>query len=146
MTLKSGWRVRLLMSENILDASEVLKKKVKKLGKYEKGKIYEFFEIFQEGGFAAIDNYFIDGHRVRNKASDDVDKDDPDFVEKVKLAQRYDLWHFHVGFYDFGYDIKGYEVSKNGELTSQWVIHYQKFAENHINAVDLTPHQEERES
>ena len=114
------------MSENILETSEMLKDKVKKLGKFEKGKVFEFFQTFEQGGFTAIDNYFVQGHKVRNKASDDVDTNDPDFIAKVKFAQQHSLWHFHVGFYDFGYDLKGYEVSKNGELTSQWVIHYQK--------------------
>ncbi|UQV24856.1 MULTISPECIES: hypothetical protein [Vibrio] len=128
------------MSENILETSEMLKDKVKKLGKFEKGKMFEFFQTFEQGGFTAIDNYFVQGHKVRNKASDDVDTNDPDFIAKVKFAQQHSLWHFHVGFYDFGYDLKGYEVSKNGELTSQWVIHYQKFADNHINVADLTPH------
>jgi hypothetical protein len=128
------------MSENILETSEILKDKVKKLSKREKGKVFEFFQTFQDGGFTAIDNYFIEGYRVRNKSSDNVRTDDPDFVSKVKFAQKHDLWHFHAGFYDFGYDIEGYEVSSNGELTSQWVIHYQKFSDNHINVADLTPH------
>jgi hypothetical protein len=128
------------MSENILETSEVLKDKVKKLGKREKGKVFEFFQTFQDGGFAAIDNYFVEGYRVRNKSSDNVRTDDLDFVAKVKFAQKHNLWHFHAGFYDFGYGIEGYKVSSNGELTSQWVIHYQKFSDNHINVADLTPH------
>ena len=34
----------------------------------------------------------------------------------------------------------GCMLSPKGDLTSQWVIHYQKFSELHIKAVDISPH------
>lgn len=127
-------------NNNVLDTSEVLKDKLKKLGKAERRKVFDFFQAFEQGGFPAINSYSIQGYIVRNKSSDNVDPNDPDFAAKVKFAQENLLWHFHIGFYDYNYTINGYTLSQNGDLTSQWVIHYQKFADNHINVVDLTPH------
>ncbi|WP_412500761.1 hypothetical protein [Shewanella chilikensis] len=126
--------------EFILEASENIKKKIKKFGKKPKARITFFIDEFQRGGFAAIDNVVINGYKVRNKASDEVPKDDPEWLTKVKLAQDNNLWHFHLGFYDIDCDIDGYCISNKGDLTSQWVIHYQKLSDHHIHMVDITPH------
>jgi hypothetical protein len=114
--------------------------KAKKLSKAPRKKLASFFNTFQTGGFHAIDNVTIDGRKVRNKSSDNIPSSDPYFVKKVKFAQKYQLWHFHAGFYDVDCDIEGYKYSESGDLTSQWVIHYQKFSDSHINVVDVTPH------
>lgn len=126
--------------DNKLEATDHFKDKVKKFSREPKKKITTFIQTFQEGGFSAIDNVKINGIKVRNKSSDDVPTSDPQFVSKVKLAQKYNLWHYHAGFYNIDCDFDGYNVSSCGDLTSQWVIHYQLFTENHINIVDVTPH------
>ncbi|MBM7072825.1 hypothetical protein JQC92_12410 [Shewanella sp. 202IG2-18] len=124
----------------ILEASEHFKSKFKNFDKEPKSKLTFFIKTFQEGGFNSIDNVIIDGYKIRNKSSDDVPTDDPNWLEKVKYAQEHKLWHYHAGFYDLDCELKGYDISKAGDLTSQWVIHYQKLSENNINIVDVTPH------
>jgi hypothetical protein len=39
--------------------------------------------LFADGGFEKIDNYQIQSYLVRNKSSDNVNKDDAAFIEKV---------------------------------------------------------------
>lgn len=41
----------------------------------------------------------------RNKSSDDVDFDNNNFINDIKFAQQYNLWHYHLG-------IPKYEQSK----------------------------------
>ncbi|WP_417698054.1 hypothetical protein [Psychromonas sp.] len=127
------------------EVTDTFKSKLKNFGNAEKKKVVTFITAFQKGGFSAIDNFIIKDdkkeYKVRNKSSDNVRTDDPDFVNKVKFAIDNKLWHFHAGFYamDAG-NIQGYNISERGDLTSQWVIHYQKFTDKHIKAVDITPH------
>lgn len=124
-----------------LEASITFKNKLKNFGKQEKKKVTTFINTFQNGGFLAIDNFKIQSFKVRNKRSDDVPTEDPLFVQKVKFALENKLWHFHAGFYSLSNnDIEGYTLSSKGDLTSQWVIHYQKFSDVYIKAVDITPH------
>jgi mRNA-degrading endonuclease RelE of RelBE toxin-antitoxin system len=125
---------------NRLEVTDHFKKKARNLAKKPRKKIASFIDIFQTGGFYAIDNVSIDGRIVRNKQSNNIPTSDPDFIKKVSFAQKHKLWHFHAGFYDVDCDIDGYKYSESGDLTSQWVIHYQKFSESHINIVDVTPH------
>jgi hypothetical protein len=129
------------MTDNRLDRSSTFDQKLKGFGKQERKAIFtHFVTTFTEDGFSGLNNYYLDGYLVRNKNSDNVDTDCPDFIEQVKYAQKHSLWHFHAGFYDYSYEIKGYELSQKGDLTSQWVIHYQYFNDNHIKVVDVTPH------
>lgn len=124
-----------------LDVSDTFKSKLKNFGNAEKKKVITFITTFQKGGFSAIDNFIIQNYKVRNKSSDNVPKDDPNFIDKVKFAQDNKLWHFHAGFYAMdGNNIEGYTLSNKGDLTSKWVIHYQKFSDVHIKAVDISPH------
>ena len=129
------------MIENKLERSKTFDRKIKGFGREERKAIFtHFVTTFENCGFQGLNSYKIDEYLVRNKDSSDVDKNDNDFVNKVKLAQKYNLWHFHVGFYDYGYDVKGYQISSKGDLTSQWVVHYQHLSDNHIKAVNITPH------
>lgn len=61
-----------------------------------------------------------------------VPKNDPDWLNKVKYAQAYNLWHYHIG-------IPNYELSEKGDYTSEYVLHYIK-GENFIKIVDLSAH------
>ncbi len=126
--------------ENIIDASQHFKGKIQKFSKGPKTRIAKFIDTFQTGGFSAINSVTINGYIVRNKPSDDVPTDDPDWLLKVRYVQEHKLWHFHIGFYDVDCDFEGYKIAPSGDLTSQWVIHYQKFSDNHINIADITPH------
>jgi len=80
-----------------------------------------------------IINFGFFGLEGRNKNSDNVDKDDPHFSQKVKYAQDNALWHYHIG-------ILRYDHNKPfGDRTSEYVLHYQRFSET-IKIVDYTAH------
>ena len=125
-------------------ASDFVKKRIKNFSKAEKLKIHRFINAFQTGGFQAIDKFLIDEYKVRNKNSDDVRTEDFQFIEKVRFAQKYKLWHYHAGFYNTQkneYPIdNGYKLSNAQDLISQWVIHYQKISDVRIILVDIKPH------
>jgi hypothetical protein len=108
-----------------IEITLIFKNKVKGFAIAEKRKIRRFIELFSNGGFKAIDNYLIQSYRVRNKSSDNVDKEDSNFIEKVKYAIENKLWHYHAGFYNLNneYPIdNGYKLSEKDDLVSQWLI------------------------
>ena len=126
-----------------IDTTLVFKSKVKGFSISEKRKIRQFIELFTDGGFEKIDNYQIQSYRVRNKSSDNVNKNDTAFIEKVSYAIKHKLWHYHAGFYNVNneYPINnGYKLSEKNDLVSQWLIHYQKLSNSHIVLVDIMPH------
>jgi hypothetical protein len=119
------------------------KNKLKNFGLAEKRKIKRFMDEFSKSGFQAIDSYTIQGYKVRNKSSDDVNKNDADFIKIVKYALTHKLWHYHAGFYNLNneYPIdNGYKLSDKNDLVSQWLIHYQKLSDTHLVLVDIMPH------
>lgn len=65
--------------------------------------------------------------------SDNVPTDDPDWLVKVRYAQKHGLRHYHIG-------IPYYVDSGKGYFTSGYVIHYQEIAPNHIKLVDMSWH------
>jgi hypothetical protein len=126
-----------------IDMTLVFKNKVNGFSISEKRKIRQFIELFTDGGFEKIDNYQIQSYRVRNKSSDNVNKNDTAFIEKVSYAIKHKLWHYHAGFYNVNneYPINnGYKLSEKNDLVSQWLIHYQKQSNSHIILVDIMPH------
>ena len=91
----------------------------------DKDKINDFVFHVEEHGFVGLAG--------RNKSSDNVPKDDPDFLSKVKYAKEYRLWHYHVG-------IPVYDKAKGfGNYTSEYVLHY-RLLENNIVIVDMDFH------
>jgi hypothetical protein len=98
-----------------IDTTLVFKNKVKGFSISEKRKIKRFIELFAEGGFEKIDNYQIQSYRVRNKSSDDVNKNDTAFIEKVSYAIKHKLWHYHAVFYNVNNEYQidnGYKLSE----------------------------------
>ncbi len=80
-----------------------------------------------------IRNYGFVGLAGRNKNSDEVDKDDPEWLDKVTYAQKYNLWHYHIG-------IPKYDTTKGcGDWTSEYIIHY-VMQENFVTLVDFNCH------
>lgn len=104
--------------------SPLFKQGVKNYPKADQLKIGEFVEHLQNYGFAGLQG--------RNKSSDNVPTDDPNWAKKVAFAQKYSLWHYHIG-------IPSYTQASNGEMTSEYVLHYQRFAEK-IIIVAMSPH------
>ncbi len=70
----------------------------------------------------------------KNKYSDDIDTDDPNFLKKVDYVKKHCLWHYHIG-------IKKYDRSKPfGEWTSEYVLHYCRLGADAIKIVDYSAH------
>ncbi len=61
----------------------------------------------------------FEGLEGRNKSSDNVPTDDPNFADKVAYAQQHNLWHYHIG-------IPCYETGNKGDKVSEYILHYVK--------------------
>lgn len=97
---------------------------LKNFPKDDRNKIRDFIEHVEQFGF--------DGLLGRNKSSDNVPTDDPNWSKKVSYAQKYKLWHYHIG-------IPKYEMATNGEYVSEYILHYIR-EENEIKLVALSYH------
>lgn len=81
-----------------------------------------------------LNSYGFEGLEGRNKPSDNVPFNDPDYVAKSEYAKEYNLWHYHIG-------IPHYDKSKPfGDRTSEYVLHYRKVDSTTIKIVDLSSH------
>ncbi|MEC3939352.1 hypothetical protein [Leclercia adecarboxylata] len=89
-------------------------------------KISTFIQKVMESGFTNLEG--------RNKFSDDVSTDDPDFIAKVRFVHEHCLWHYHVGIHE-------YEPSTPyGDRTSMFVLHYKRHDPANISVNHLSPH------
>lgn len=79
-----------------------------------------------------VETYGLENLTGRNKSSDNVPTDDPNWLTKVRYAQQYKLWHYHIG-------IPNYETATNGEQVSEYILHYQRF-DNEIRLVSMSYH------
>lgn len=70
-----------------------------------------------------VEHYGLEGLQGRNKKSDDIDTNDPNWLTKVRFVNQYNLWHYHIGINETWY---GYQESPKGDFTSEYVIHYMK--------------------
>ncbi len=89
--------------------AEDFKKGLENFPKEDRRKIAEFILFVQQNGFTGLPG--------RNKSSDSVPTDDPQWLEKVQFAQRHNLWHYHIG-------IPEYKGSRYGDFTSAYILHY----------------------
>lgn len=87
-------------------------------------KIKQFADHIRKHGF--------EGLQGRNKSSADVPFDNPNWLAHVNHAQDNKLWHYHIG-------IPCYETSPNGDLTSEYILHYIRDDE-FIVLVDMSAH------
>lgn len=97
---------------------------LKNFPKADREKIRTFAEHIEQFGF--------DGLKGRNKSSDNVPKDNPNWAERVAYAQQHKLWHYHIGIPD-------YQLSDKGDYVSEYVLHYIKESD-YIMLVDMSPH------
>lgn len=88
---------------------ELFKQHFKNFPKNDRKIIFEFIAYVEENGF--------DGLTGRNKSSDNVPFDNPNWSANVKHAQANKLWHYHIG-------IPHYETSPKGDKTSEYILHY----------------------
>ncbi|MBK5075193.1 hypothetical protein I2492_19600 [Budviciaceae bacterium CWB-B4] len=86
------------------------------------------------GFIAHVKEHSFHGLEGRNKESHHVDRNDPDFIVKVKFAIDNNLWHYHIG-------IVMYDMSKPfGDRTSEYVLHYMMASSQNTKIVDLSAH------
>ncbi|MCK3657431.1 hypothetical protein A4G18_01515 [Pasteurellaceae bacterium Pebbles2] len=87
--------------------------------------ISDFIEHLLVSGFEELEG--------RNKKSDEVPHNDPQWRFKVAYAQEHSLWHYHIG-------IIQYDMTKPfGDRTSEYVVHYQ-YLDNLVKIVDYSAH------
>jgi hypothetical protein len=90
--------------------------------------IGEFVFHFHQNG--------LKGFRGKFGPTDNVPHNDPDRAAKIYFAKRNDLWHVHVGH-------PRWNPCKNpmaSYLTSDYVVHFQRFSATHIALVDYNSH------
>lgn len=111
-----------------LDAklTEHFKERYKDFPKSNRKKISAFLIHIMKHGF--------DGLEGRNKYSDDVSRDDPLFVSKVRFVNEHCLWHYHVGIHEYK------DGTEFGDRTSMFVLHYSRLQPNLIRVAHLSPH------
>lgn len=100
-------------------------------------KEYQHFPVADKLAIAEFASHLsklgFNGLQGRNKSSDSVPTNDPKWSEKVSYAQRYHLWHYHIG-------IISYDMDKPfGDRTSEYVVHYQRLG-NVVRIVDYSAH------
>lgn len=79
-----------------------------------------------------VETYGLTQLKGRNKSSDNVPTNDPNWTNKVAYAQKHKLWHFHIGIPD-------YTLSEKGDYVSEYILHYQLF-DDEIKLVSMSYH------
>ncbi|MDN8598642.1 hypothetical protein Q0A17_04290 [Citrobacter sp. S2-9] len=106
--------------------NKIFKSRYANLPDSDKKKIFAFYQHVQQKGLTLLEG--------RNKNSDNVPKDDPDFLAKVQYAQANKLWHYHIG-------IEKYDMQRPfGARTSEWILHYINDVPTCIKIADLDSH------
>lgn len=106
--------------------SESFKERYKNFPQKNRLKISAFIAHVKNNGFENLEG--------RNKFSDDISTNDPDFIAKVKFVREYCLWHYHIGIDCYASD------SIFGDRTSMFVLHYSRVEVNKMRVVDMSPH------
>lgn len=76
------------MSGLAVELGQLFSKEMKNFPIEDRLLINKFIIHIQQFGFVGLEG--------RNKNSDNVDKNDPHFSQKVKYAQDNALWHYHI--------------------------------------------------
>ncbi|EIC4352181.1 hypothetical protein LJS80_001116 [Salmonella enterica] len=106
---------------------KLFSKELLNLPEKDQQKIFSFIRHVQSKG--------LDGLEGRNKNSDNVPTDDPDFIAKVKIALEHKLWHYHIG-------ITSYNRNKPyGDRTSEYILHYKnQINPGEVKVIDFSLH------
>ena len=108
-----------------VNLSPTFKSYLKNYPKSDQLKIANFISHVQKHGLTNLEG--------RNKSSDNVPTDDPNWLNKVKQAKMYNLWHYHIGIPDYS--------GIFGDKTSEYVLHYRlDETSNCITIVYMSPH------
>lgn len=81
---------------------------------------------------AHVKTFGLDNLTGRNKSSDNVPVHHVNWRDKISFAQKYKLWHYHIG-------IPYYKTATNGEQVSEYILHYMRF-DGEIKIVALSYH------
>ena len=79
-----------------------------------------------------VEKYGVKGLQGRNKSSADLTDTTKKGRERAKFAQKYCLWHYHLG-------VPFYVEQTNGEFTSEYILHY-CYYDDLIVLVDIDTH------
>lgn len=109
-----------------VSVTEHFKARYKMFPRANREKISAFISEVMNSGFANLEG--------RNKFSDDVSTDDPDFIAKVRFVNEHCLWHYHVGIHDYE------PGTPYGDRTSMFVLHYKRIDPANISVNHLSPH------
>lgn len=104
----------------------IFAERLQRYTKEDRDKILKFMLHVKQLGF--------DGLEGRNKFSDDIDKNDPKFITKVRFVNKHCLWHYHIGI---AFYIEG---TKFGDRLSKYVLHYSRLAPDEIKIADMDEH------
>lgn len=106
-----------------VDLSLSFENKLKNFPKSDRDKIFNFISHVRKYGLTELAG--------RNKSSDNVPKNDPNWRYKVAYTQRHHLWHYHIGIICY----KGVF----GDQTSEYVLHYIRLDDT-IKLVAMSSH------
>lgn len=80
---------------------------------------------------AHVRTYGLYGLRGRNKSSMPINPRTKRQQLQYAYTQKYCLWHYHIGIPCY--------VGEHGDMTSEYILHYQRF-DDEIILVGLLPH------
>ena len=110
---------------NIL-LNTLFKKEQARFPKCDKEKIADFYLHLQSHGFTGLPG--------RNKCSQDVPSQHPEFLRTLQYAKDYNLHHYHIG-------IAVYDQSNPfGDWTSEYVLHYMLVDANTVRIAEMNAH------
>lgn len=101
-------------------------KELQQYPKPDRTKILSFAQQVRDEGFANLPG--------RNKYSEDVDTNDPQFVQKVRYVRLHCLWHYHIGIIQYD------TTKRHGDMTSEYVVHYSRKEADSVKLVDYSAH------
>lgn len=106
-----------------------------KLSDWLENNLLNFDKAIQRAIFkfiAHVETHGLRGLTGRNKSSVLPNPHSKKEQENAKIAQKYCLWHYHLGVPD-------YVKQANGELTSEYILHY-CYYDDMIVLVDIGTH------
>jgi hypothetical protein len=109
----------------IIDMTLAFAKFYNHLSVNDQNKIDDFIEICEKDGLSNLPGRF--------KNSNDVDKNDRQFLEKTAFANKHHLYHYHIG-------IPKYNSNSFGQKTSQFILHLQKISNDEYVILSMTEH------
>lgn len=114
------------MAEIVIKRGRKFKEEFKRFPESDQLKIAKFISHVKKHGFQGLEG--------RNKKSDDVDKNDGEFLKKIQKVRQHNLWHYHIGIICYNM------LLPFGDRTSEYVLHYVRPLYSYLGIVDFSSH------